>query len=523
MTAVGSHGPAIDPYEGRPVLVLGSGMAGAASARALLRHGAQVTVVDRQDTAALQELAAAGAKVVVAGEPPLALLDSVADVVVSPGVPPHHPLAAKAVAGGVDVYSEPELAWRLRGPDAPAWLALTGTNGKTTTVTMLAAILAAGGHKTGAFGNIGVPLVDVDDSHDVLAVELSSFQLHWSSRLAPQAGALLNLADDHLEWHGDFAAYALAKEAIWRSARSGAGTAVGNLDDPRVSAALARAGGPGPVGFTVEGAPAGEGWPEPPGVRSAGEGRPGSPGVRSVFGVRDGWLVTGSGEAVIEASRIRPAGRHNVSNALAACALAGAYGVPVRAMHDGLAGYQPEPHRNAYVTTVGTVVYVDDSKATNPHAASASLLAYPRIVWVAGGQLKGVDVDDLVRAHAARLAGAVLLGVDRAQIAAALARHAPGLPVVDVARTDDGAMGEVVAAAARLAQPGDTVLLAPAAASKDMFHGYDERGDAFAAAVHALAAMPSPGGSDHQAAPSAGAEPGGAGGPDGSDHQAAPE
>jgi UDP-N-acetylmuramoylalanine--D-glutamate ligase len=135
------------------------------------------------------------------------------------------------------------------------------------------------------------------------------------------------------------------------------------------------------------------------------------------------------------------------------------------------------------------VSYVDDSKATNPHAALASLTAYPRLVWVAGGQLKGVDVGDLVATVANRLAGAVLLGVDRGQIADALRRHAPHVPVVEVARTDDGAMTEVVRAAAGLARPGDTVLLAPAAASKDMFHGYDHRGEAFAAAVRALPAQ----------------------------------
>jgi UDP-N-acetylmuramoylalanine--D-glutamate ligase len=449
-------------YADRRVLVLGTGTAGAASARVLLRHGAQVTVVDQKETAALTELAAAGAKAVVAAEPRAELLDEVADLVVSPGVPPHHPLAEAAVARGVDVYSEPELAWRLRGPDAPAWLALTGTNGKTTTVTMLAAILRVAGYRTGAFGNIGVPLVDLPTGLDVIAVELSSFQLHWSSTLAPQAGALLNLADDHLEWHGDFAAYAGAKEAIWRAARAGAGTAVGNADDPLVLAALHHSGGPAPVTFTLD------------------TPRPGR------FGVLDGWLATPPGEPIIEAVRIRPAGKHNVANALAAAALATAYGVGVAAIRDGLAGYVPEPHRNAHVTTVAGVTYVDDSKATNPHAALASLTAYPRIVWVAGGQLKGVDVEDLVRTVAPRLAGAVLLGVDRAQIATALARHAPGLPVVEVARADDGAMGEVVAAAARLAQPGDTVLLAPAAASKDMFHGYDHRGEAFAAAVRAL-------------------------------------
>src|SRR5262249_33446547 len=157
-----------------------------------------------------------------------------------------------------------------------------------------------------------------------------------------------------------------------------------------------------------------------------------------------------------------------VANALAAAALASCYGVPASAIRDGLAGYVPEPHRNQFVAAVDGVTYVNDSKATNPHAAYASLMAYPRIVWVAGGQLKGVDIDDLVGDVARRLAAAVLLGVDREQIAQALARHAPSLPVRQVDRTDDGAMGEVVAAAAQLAQPGDTVLLAPAAASKDM-------------------------------------------------------
>ncbi|NUT31838.1 MAG: FAD-binding protein, partial [Hamadaea sp.] len=215
-------------YDGRAVLVLGTGTAGAAAARALLRHGARVTVADQKDTPALAELAAAGATAIVAPEPKPELLDGFTDLVVSPGVPPRHPLAEAAVAAGLDVYSEPELAWRLRGPDAPAWLALTGTNGKTTTVTMLASILRAAGLRTGAFGNIGVPLVDLPAGLDVIAVELSSFQLHWSSTMAPPAGAILNLADDHLEWHGDFAAYAGAKEAVWRAARAGAGTAIGN-------------------------------------------------------------------------------------------------------------------------------------------------------------------------------------------------------------------------------------------------------------------------------------------------------
>jgi UDP-N-acetylmuramoylalanine--D-glutamate ligase len=448
-------------------LVVGAGMAAAAAARALLDRGDEVIVVDRAPSAGLDALAAAGARTVVADPAPLDLLDGVAEVIVSPGVPPHDRLAAAAVDAGLDVYSEPELAWRLRGPDAPPWLAVTGTNGKTTTVTMIAAILRAAGRRTAALGNIGEALVSpaVADN-DVLAVELSSFQLYWSSTLAPQIGAILNLAEDHLEWHLTFEAYVTAKLEIWRSAATG-GIAVGNLDDPLIAVALDKVTGRR-VGFTL-------------GTPRAGE-----------FGVRDGWLVdcTSGDEPVrlIEAARIRPSGAHNVSNALAASAITRAYGVPVEAVRDGLAGYQPEPHRNAVLATVAGVAYVDDSKATNPHAALGSLRAYPSIVWIAGGQLKGVDVDDLVATVASRLRGAVLIGVDRAELAAALARHAPDVPVVDVPNTDDEAMAIAVRAAERLAGDGDTVLLAPAAASKDMFASYAARGDAFAAAVRALPA-----------------------------------
>lgn len=447
-----------DSYDGRRVLVAGAGIAGAACVEVLLGLGSRVTLLERADGPAVARLRDAGAAVALGDQP--STMDSYDDVIVSPGFAPHTPVVRAALAHGLPVYSEPELAWRLRGADAPAWLGVTGTNGKTTTTTMLAAILRAAGRRTAALGNIGEPLVHATlapDRFDVLAVELSSFQLHWSQTLAPQAGAFLNLAPDHLEWHQTMAAYGLAKHAIWRGAAQG-GTAIGNLDDPYVATALDAVPGRR-WGFSIE--------------------------LPASFSLDGDWLVGDDGP-IIAAAEIRPAGRHNVANALAAAALARAYGVPTAAVRDGLRGYTPEPHRNALVATVAEVTYVDDSKATNPHAAQASLTAYPRIVWVAGGQLKGVDIDDLVAAVADRLAGAVLLGVDRAEIAAALARHAPGLPVVDVARTDDGAMAEVVSAAAALARPGDTVLLAPAAASKDMFTSYSQRGDCFATAVHGL-------------------------------------
>jgi UDP-N-acetylmuramoylalanine--D-glutamate ligase len=455
----------------RRTVVAGTGIAGAAAARALLRRGVAVTVVDRTASPATAALGAEGADVVIAHEPPADLFDGVSDVVVSPGIPPHHPLPVAAAAAGLEVYSEPELAWRLRGPGAPPWLAVTGTNGKTTSVSMLAAMVAAAGLRTAALGNIGEPLVfaAADPGYDVLAVELSSQQLHWSSALAPRYGAVLNYAEDHLEWHGGFHAYTRAKVAIWRSAAGTApgrgdpgGVAVGNLDDPLVAADLAEMAGRA-VGFTLA---------EP------------GPGQ---LGVAGGMLVDRAfGRAPVplaEAAAVRPAGAHHVANALAAAALARAYGIPAQAVARGLRDYQPQPHRNALVATVGEVAYVDDSKATNPHATLASLSAYPRVVWIAGGQLKGVDVNDLVAQVADRLAGAVLLGVDRAALARSLARHAPKVPVVEIDGTDDGVMPQVVAAAAELAAPGDTVLLAPAAASRDMFTDYAHRGRAFAAAV----------------------------------------
>ncbi len=467
----------MDASRGGRYLVVGTGAAGAACVRALRARGLDVVVADAVGNATADAFADQGVRVVIADPLPVELLDDVDDVVVSPGVAPHLPFVKHALATGHDVYSEPELAWRLRSADAPAWLAVTGTNGKTTTVTMLASMLAAAGLRTAALGNIGEPLVSDDvvgpGRYDVVAVELSSFQLHWSSTMAPPVAVWLNLADDHLEWHGTAEAYAAAKTVVWRAAAAGggaparpAGVAIGNADDPQVLAALS--GVPGRrLSFTL-------------GVPAAGQ-----------FGIIDGWLVDhmapGGPHRLIEADRIRPAGRHNVANALAAAAVARAYGVPIEAVREGLVAYQPEPHRNAPVATVAGVTYVDDSKATNPHAAAASLDAYQSIVWLAGGQLKGVDVDELVARFAGRMRGAVLIGVDRAEIAAALARHAPQLPVADIASTDDGAMAEAVRAAAALAHPGDTVLLAPAAASKDMFTSYARRGDAFAAAVAGLA------------------------------------
>jgi len=457
-------------WSGRRVCVTGVAVSGAAAARALAALGADVTVIDGFAGELQQERADALRRdgiTVSLGEAGARLPAGIDLVVTSPGWRPQQPLLVAAAAAGVPVWGEVELAWQLRNPNVP-WLGVTGTNGKTTTVQMLEAMLIASGARAVAAGNVGLPLVDVvtgDPPYDVIAVEVSSFQLHWTSTVEFAAAAVLNVAPDHIDWHGSLEAYAADKALAWR----GRGIVVVN-DDDAATRALAASTAPGrPVrGFTL------------------GEPGPGQ------LGVRDGWLVD-SDDAhtpLAEVADVRPAAPHNVANALAAAALARAYGVAAVAVRDGLRAFQAGGHRIALIATADGVDYVDDSKATNPHAAAASLQAFDHVVWVAGGLAKGATFDDLVRQTAGRLRGVVLMGVDRGLIAQALARHAPDVPVVDVAGTDTGTMDDVVRAAAALARPGDTVLLAPACASMDMFRDYAARGDAFAAAARSLPAGP---------------------------------
>jgi UDP-N-acetylmuramoylalanine--D-glutamate ligase len=462
------------PWAGRNILVCGVGVAGAPAARALVGLGATVSVTDTGAVAQVHALTRLGAR--DAG-PLTSCPDDIDLVVTSPGWRPTNPVLRDAAAKGIEVIGEVELAWRLRTPGAAPWLAITGTNGKTTTVHMLEAILKAAGYRALAVGNVGISIIDAvtaEPPYDVLAVELSSFQLHWSSTIAPLAGAWLNLAPDHLDWHGDLQAYAEAKARVWAG-----DVAIGNLDDDAVAKALAQLAHPDGtriVGFTV--------------------GRPPSSGG---FGVIAGRLTDTSGAQsvdLIAAADVRPAGAHNVSNALAASALARAFGVNAGSVERGLRAFEPDPHRNQLIAEPVSgpyegVRFVDDSKATNPHAAQRSLETYESVVWIAGGQLKDAPVDELVAGIAGRLRGVVLLGVDRGVLAAALARHAPQIPVIEVPSTDDGAMTSAVGAALSIAAPGDTVLLAPAAASLDMFTSYAARGTAFSSAVRAaLAATP---------------------------------
>ena len=475
----------LDSWEGVRAVVAGFGVTGFAAADSLTHLGAQVVALGERETPEMAEraelLGILGADVRLGAGSTAALPDDLGDLdvlVTSPGFRPDAPLLAAARARGVPVWGEVELAWRLRDPDhAAPWLAVTGTNGKTTTVQMLDAILRAAGLRSAAVGNVGRPVVEAvmdPEPYDVFAVELSSFQLHYAYSVRCESAAVLNVAEDHLDWYAaptGMADYAADKGRIYTGVQR---ACVYNVSDPVTERLVVDADvtdGARAIGFTL-------------GVPSVG-----------MLGLVDDVLAdrafidarhSSAAELCTLADLTSPA-PHVVANALAAAALARAHGVSQQAVRDGLRGFHPDGHRISEVATVDGVTYVDDSKATNPHAARASLQAYDPVVWVAGGLAKGASFDDLVRTAGGRLRGVVLLGRDRDLIAAALSRHAPDVPVIEVGdgETEDP-MGRAVTAAAGLAKPGDTVLLAPGCASMDMFTDYGQRGDAFAAAVRTM-------------------------------------
>ncbi len=468
-------------WSGIHVAVAGIGIAGFAAADALLSLGARVSAVDAGDGPRQQEraqvLEVLGATVRLGDGDTLPV--GVDLLVVSPGLSPLSAIIAAAQGAGVPVWGELELAWRLRlAQGAAPWLVVTGTNGKTTTTLMLESMLRAAGLRTLAAGNIGVSMVDVvmaeatpEGALDAIAVEVGAPQLPFLHSMSPQAAVCLNIAEDHVDLFGSFEAYVAAKARIYERTQVAAVYNVADEVTRRMVEDAEVVEGCRAIGFTL-----------------------GIPDI-SMLGVVEEFLVDRAfvpdrrkaAQELATTADVRPAAPHNVANALAAAALARAHGVPATAIRDGLRAFQPAGHRIADVGTVAGVRYVDDSKATNCHAAQTSLMAYDRVVWIAGGLAKGQQFDELVQATAGQMIGVVLLGADRQVIADAIARHAPDLPIVEVSRTDTGAMAEVVAAAAAMAGPGGTVLLAPGCASWDMFRDYAHRGEEFAEAVKSLA------------------------------------
>lgn len=457
------------------VQVLGLGVAGMACADNLCFLGAQVIASDDGDSPLLREraelLKQLGADVRIATE--LQLADGIDLLVVSPGLPPQHPLISQALERGVPVWGELELAWRLRADDAAPWLCVTGTNGKTTTTMMLESMLRAAGLRTIAAGNIGRSLVEVvmePDPYDVIAVEVGAPQMPFVYSMSPHSAVCLNIAPDHVDHFGTLASYVSAKAKVFDRVQH---AIVFNRADPVTERMAEEAD-------VIEGCRA----------VSFGFDSP----LASELGLVEDILVdrafvenrsTHAQELAVIAD-VTPAAPHNVANALAAAALARSYGVPAVAVKQGLLDFQPAPHRVAHVATIDGVKYIDDSKATNAHAAATAVSAFENVIWIAGGDAKGQEFAGLIKQVGSRLKAVVLLGRDRDLLGSELRSQFPQVPVVEISDLTPSAMTAVVQAARGLAREGDTVLLAPACASWDMFDNYGHRGDEFAAAVRSM-------------------------------------
>ncbi|GAB3617627.1 UDP-N-acetylmuramoyl-L-alanine--D-glutamate ligase [Okibacterium endophyticum] len=475
-------------WNGLRVAVLGLGVTGFSAADTLTELGADVLVVA---ASAADERAALvpviGAKLVHGdlGSPPAELVDHTPEViVVSPGFRPDHPLLVWAADEGIPVWGDVELAWRVRDKvGTPAeWILVTGTNGKTTTVQLAATMIRAAGKRVAPCGNIGVPVLDAvrdPQGFDVFVVELSSYQLHYlraqdpANAVSPYSAVCLNIADDHIDWHGTRDAYVDAKARVYENTRV---ACVYNKSDDATRAMVERADvveGARAIGFDL--------------------GVPGPSDLGIVDGILcDRAFLDERMSNALEIVTLEDLGRrgldapHVVSNILAASALARSFGVLPEQIRSALGEFDLDAHRIEHVLTAAQVTWIDDSKATNAHAADASLAAYPSIVWIVGGLLKGVDIGELVARHASRLRGVVVIGRDRDDVLRAFRRHAPEVPLAEVVTDEtDHVMPQAVEHAGAFAAHGDVVLLAPAAASMDQFADYAERGRLFAEAVRA--------------------------------------
>jgi UDP-N-acetylmuramoylalanine--D-glutamate ligase len=438
-------------------LVVGLGITGEAVARRLAAGGAVTVVDDNPNSARFAERAAGlqalGVSVIGAPTPEqLAELVAAADLVVpSPGVPEGHTVYGLATERGVPIYSEIELAGVAAADRGLPLVAVTGTNGKTTVTTLIAEMFRAGGRRALAAGNIGRPLLDaVHDDVDVVVAEVSSFQLRFTATFRPRVAVLLNVAEDHLDWHPSFSEYVAAKARIFAN-QAGDDLLVFNADDEAVAGA-AKAAPARSVAFT------------------GGE-------TSGTWHVHDGRLVRASGEALLAVADLARRGPHDIANALSAAAAAADLGVADDALSSVLASFSGLPHRVTPVGQSGGVTFVDDSKATNPHAALAALAGFDSVVLLAGGRNKGLDLG-VLRSEAGRIRAVVAIGEAAGEVEACFAGLRP------VRRA--GSMAEAVRLGAELAEPGDTVLLSPACASFDWYSGYAARGDDFARHVHEL-------------------------------------
>ena len=436
-------------------LVYGLAVAGRSTAKFLASRGEKLVVADDKispDNAVFAE--SIGAELLEGPDAAMAAarrMGDFAQVIPSPGVPESHPIIASALRAKVELVSEIELAYRHEqaSNEPRPIVAITGTDGKTTTTLMAAAMLAASGRKSAAVGNTETPWVEaLDEAHDVFAVECSSFRLHYTRDFRAQAATWLNLAPDHLDWHRDLASYRRAKERIWAAARSGDVTVVPIRDESIVQSA--RMSAARVVTFGLD------------------EGD---------YCVRGDALFGPQGR-IIDVGHLGRALPHDLTNALAASAMVLESGLGnVEGVGNALAKFRHAPHRIQFVAEIDGVSYYNDSKATSPHAAQAALNSFEHIVLIAGGKNKGLDLSSLA-SQPQRMRGVVATGHSAKLIEAAFS----GVCVVQSANS----MQDAVRLAQRIANVGDVVLLSPGCTSYDWYSNYGERGDDFTRCVHEL-------------------------------------
>ena len=463
--------------------VIGLGVSGFSVADTLAELGAkQLVVAEKAEKDLLDILDVIGVDYLVgeaatanAGVPAELIALDPQVIVTSPGVRPDAPIIKWAIENNIAVWVDIDLAWRLRDKTdkVAQWLTITGTNGKTTTTQLVEAMLIEGGHRAIAVGNIGVPILDAirdPQGFDYFVVELSSFQLHYLGEISPLASVVLNIDYDHLDWHGGYQKYAKTKGKVYHNTQ----LAVVYNDGDKATIKLAEDAdvveGCIGVGFTL-----------------------GSPGRSEIGYVEDILVDRAYVESYDEAmpvcdfkdiAEIGVITPHLLANVAAATALARAADVDRQRIRVAIRNFKLDHHRIELVADQDGIKWYDDSKATNPHATAASLASFDKVVWVVGGLLKGVDVAPLVKRFAHKLRAAIVIGVDREPVLAALAAEAPEVTVLEVTTPDNGkVMADVARFALQVAKDGDTVLLAPAAASMDQFKDYADRGNQFAEAV----------------------------------------
>ena len=452
-------------YRGQTVLVVGAARSGAAAAEFLLAQGARVVLTDMREEPALpvsldllrRRARSSGMLVLELGGHQAESFRHCDFVVVSPGVPLAQPLFEESRGAGIPILAEVELAWRhLQGKI----VAITGSNGKTTTTTLVAELLRGAGLRAHAAGNIGAPLISMAASstpEDIYAVELSSFQLEAIHDFHPFVAAILNLTPDHMDRYRDLDAYIGAKQRIFMN-QGHADFAVLNQDDPRTAAMAAQVSS-APVLFSRRQETARGAF-----VRNGRLIHRDDAGERDLFGVGE----------------IRLKGSHNLENVLAACSMAILAGAPPAGLAEVIRNFQGVEHRLEFVAEIAGVQYFNDSKATNVDAAIKSLEAFDsNILLIAGGRDKGGDFRPLRPLVEQRVKHLIVIGEAAGKIRSALAGCS-----VDIRSA--GGMDDAVALAARMASPGDIVLLAPACASFDMFRNYEHRGQIYKEAVRSL-------------------------------------